>query len=343
MKDVRLSICIATLNRAAFIGQTLDSILAQITDDVEIVVVDGASTDGTEVLLRKYREEHGSIRYCRMEKNSGLDRDYDNAVLKARGEYCWFMSDDDILLPGAIEAVLGATGKGYSVLVVNAEDWNTDLSRRLGSGRLRNRADRVYSPAENESFFMDAAGHLSFIPALVVRRDLWLGRERERYFGSWFAHVGVVFQAPLPGGALIMAKPVMAVRNGNVSWGSRTFEIWMFKWPELIWSLPGISEASKRKVVPENPSKRWMSLFGHRAIATYSRDVYRRLVMPRIDSWGSRIVASSIAVFPVRLANFLSFLYSLLTYPDSRITLYTIVNSRYFCFPMLKGYFSRKM
>ena len=47
----RLSICIATLNRVNFIGATLDSIFAQAQDSPEVVVVDGASTDGTSELL----------------------------------------------------------------------------------------------------------------------------------------------------------------------------------------------------------------------------------------------------------------------------------------------------
>ena len=38
----RLSICIATLNRAAFIGETLDTIVAQLREDTEVLVVDGA-------------------------------------------------------------------------------------------------------------------------------------------------------------------------------------------------------------------------------------------------------------------------------------------------------------
>lgn len=40
MTDIKLSICIATFNRAAFIGATLDSIISQATEEVEIVVVD---------------------------------------------------------------------------------------------------------------------------------------------------------------------------------------------------------------------------------------------------------------------------------------------------------------
>ena len=48
---IRLSICMATLNRAAFIGVMIDSILSQMTEEVELVIVDGASTDGTDQVV----------------------------------------------------------------------------------------------------------------------------------------------------------------------------------------------------------------------------------------------------------------------------------------------------
>ena len=57
MKTPLLSICIATYNRASYIGETLDSIIPQLDDDVELLVVDGASTDNTEDVVRKYAAE----------------------------------------------------------------------------------------------------------------------------------------------------------------------------------------------------------------------------------------------------------------------------------------------
>ena len=50
----RLSICIATLNRGAFIGETLDTIVPQLRDDVELVIVDGASKDNTGEVVGRY-------------------------------------------------------------------------------------------------------------------------------------------------------------------------------------------------------------------------------------------------------------------------------------------------
>src|SRR5712675_926545 len=77
---VALSICIATYNRAAFIGATLDSIIVQATEQVEIVVLDGGSTDNTEEVVRRYRQDFSRLRYFRQKTKMGIDRDFPKAV-----------------------------------------------------------------------------------------------------------------------------------------------------------------------------------------------------------------------------------------------------------------------
>ncbi len=113
--------------------------------------------------------------------------------------------------------------------------------------------DRVYPPSGFEMLFADTAGYLTFIGGVVIRRDLWLARERERYFGTEFVHCGVIFQAPLPGTALVISKPLISIRYGMAQWTARSFDIWMFKWPELVWSLPDISDNVKIRVTPRKP------------------------------------------------------------------------------------------
>ncbi|RYD61491.1 MAG: glycosyltransferase, partial [Sphingomonadales bacterium] len=101
-----LSICIATFNRAAFIGETLQALVEQLRPGVEIVIVDGASPDDTAAAVRPFLEVAPAIRYCRESENSGVDGDYDKAVGYARGEHVWLFPDDDLPAPGAIDRVL---------------------------------------------------------------------------------------------------------------------------------------------------------------------------------------------------------------------------------------------
>jgi len=326
----KLSLCMTTRNRAKLLGQTLDSILTQMTEEVEIVIIDGASTDETGEVVRGFQEKHPSLRYYRKDTNSGVDRDYNASIEAAQGEYCWFMSDDDLIKPGALRRILDASGKGYSAIVVNGEDWNADFTVRLGKNRLPFTTDRVYHTQEFDQFFIDTAHHLSFIPGLVIRRDIWLSRERERYFGSWFAHVGVVFQQPLPNAEFVIADPLIAIRNGNISWSSKIFEIWLIRWPDLIWSLANFPDSVKNKICSKNPTQNWKSLFAYRSLGNYSISDYNEFIVKKTDNTISRVMPFIISIIPIRIANTISFIYSIIVAPVSRVPLFNIINSKYF-------------
>ena len=213
--SLRLSICIATFKRGNFIGQTLDSILVQMEPGVELLVVDGASPDNTPEVIKDYQSRHPGLRYYREQENSGVDRDYDKAVGYARGEYCWLMSDDDLLKPGALRRVLAAIGESSDLVVVNTEIWNADFSEKLLDRRLGITADVEYREADREKLLAEIANQLGFIGCVVIRRSLWLSRDRASYYGSLFIHVGVIFQLPAIKSVSVIAEPFIAIRDGN--------------------------------------------------------------------------------------------------------------------------------
>ncbi len=303
MTTPKLSICIATLNRAAFLGETLDSIIAQATDEVEIVVVDGASTDNTEELVRGYQQRFPRLNYLRLEAKGGVDKDYCRTVELARGEYCWLMSDDDLLKLGAIQAVLDATRHGYGLIIVNAEVRSPDLSSVVEPKRLRISADRVYTPANIPRLLVDTATYMTFIGCVVIKRQLWNAREKEKHIGTEFIHVGVIFQSPLPEDTLVIAHPWIAIRHGRALWASRYFQIWMFQWPGLIWSLPDYPDSVKRQVCPKEPWRATKILLVLRAKGAFSLKEYRTWIEPRAKSRAERWVAKTIALMPGCLVN----------------------------------------
>jgi hypothetical protein len=336
MTAVTLSFCITTRNRVNFIGATLECLFSQAADDVEIVVLDAASTDGTRDVVEGFAKRFPRLRYIRQETNEGVDRDYDRTVELARGEYCWMMSDDDILTPGAVDEVLGHCRNGYDLIVVNAEDRDAELGEILAKCRLPFTENRVYKPHETEQLFADVANHLSFIPSVVIRRDLWLSRNRKPYFGSLFVHVGVIFQDRLPGDALVIARPLVAVRNANTSWASRSFEIWMFKWPGLIWSFPGFGDAVKSRVCPRQPWCGTKALLTHRARGVFSLKEFRRWIAPQASSLPVHVMAWMIAVTPGHVVNTLLLLFSLMFFRQNRMIRFDLMNSRFYVFACLK-------
>jgi abequosyltransferase len=333
MSEIKLSICIATFNRGSLIGATLESIIREATEQVEIVVLDGASTDNTPEVIRKCQESFAQLRYFRQSTNMGVDHDFAEAVGLADGEYCWLFSDDDLLKPGAIQAVLNAIESHYSLIIANAEVRNADLSKVLVPRRLPLTVDRVYKSIERDRLIADIGSYSTFIGCVIIRRQVWSAREKKKYFGSYFVHAGVIFQSPLPQDALTIATPLICVRYGNAMWLGRYFEIWMFRWPSLIWSFPDYPESVKLQVCPREPWRRLRTLLLHRAKGTYTVGGYLEWIKPRLESRSARAASKAIAYLPGRLANFLGIAYYSVFYrqPDRLLVLLDLMNSP-FCF-----------
>jgi glycosyltransferase involved in cell wall biosynthesis len=294
----RLSLCIPTLNRAAYIGEALDSMSSQATDEVEIVVVDGGSTDGTGDIVRDRQRRWPRLRYLRREQDLGVERDTDKAVELAKGEYCWLMTSDDVLKPGAIGAVLDVIRQGHQLIVVNAEVRDIRLRKLLEPSKLRPIANRVYAPGECERLFVDVAEYLSYMGGVVIRKDLWEARDRTGYLDTDFVHVGVIFQAPLPGTAIVITEPLISIRYGNATWTPRQFEVWGINWPTVLWSFRNISESAKRRIFGQEGWRNFRRLLVQRAAGAYSLEEYRHWIRPADGTRGSKLAAWLIAVLP---------------------------------------------
>lgn len=178
--DIKLSICIPTYNRAGFLGETLESVISQASDNIEIVVVDGASTDNTADVVRLFSQKFRNIVYYRGEKKMGVDRDMAKSIEIAHGEYCWMLSDDDLLAPGAIKRMLKEIEFGYEIYLCNVTA--CDLFMRPITDRIflsENVKDRVFN-LQNKNELMEycnkakSIGALfSYMSSIVLLREEW--------------------------------------------------------------------------------------------------------------------------------------------------------------------------
>lgn len=328
MISPKLSICIATYNRGSFIGETLNSILCQLVQGVELIVVDGASSDNTFEIMTQYLLKYPEIQYFRLQENSGFDCDYDKAVSYARGEYCWLMSDDDLLRSDAIATVLSALESDNDLFIVNSEVKNADLSTVLNDRLVKIHVDREYSKSDGEDFFVEVAKYISFVGCVVIRRVCWMSRDRSSYYGTWFVHVGVIFQTPSIVNVRLISEPLITIRYGNSNWTSLRFMIWMFKWPNLVWSFSDFSDAAKHKVCRRKPWQRSEVLLKHRALGSYTATEYDKLTLSDIGK-GMRIKAYILSILPASLANFMMVFYLLLFGKNKELVLYDLLHSRH--------------
>jgi glycosyltransferase involved in cell wall biosynthesis len=96
---MRFSIIITSHNQRAFIREAVDSALAVRSVEAEVIVVDDASTDGSQEILRGYGD---SIRFAALPANSGASAARNHGASMAVGDYFVFLDGDDALQPWAL-------------------------------------------------------------------------------------------------------------------------------------------------------------------------------------------------------------------------------------------------
>lgn len=108
-EKILLSICIPTYNGASsFLKDVLEAAVCILSkeDDVEVVVSDNCSTDGTPVLIQKYTRIK-NFRSYRNKENVGFNGNFQLLSDKyAEGKYCWFVGDDDVINTEYVSYVL---------------------------------------------------------------------------------------------------------------------------------------------------------------------------------------------------------------------------------------------
>lgn len=196
-KPVRLSICIPTYNRGAFISETLESILPQCEDGVEVVIADGASTDNTAEVVAQWAANYPNLIYHRNDTNRGVDRDMAASVEMAHGEYCWLMSSDDLFAPGAVARMLEAFASNNDIYFCDIALCDISMApirnTRFLSERRQSDTYNLSDRGEFLSYLNLATSNnalFCYMACIAFRRARWMQVGYKRGFeGTGYAHV----------------------------------------------------------------------------------------------------------------------------------------------------------
>ena len=123
-----LSIGLPTYNGERFLAEALDDLLAQTFTDLEVIVSDNASTDGTEVIARSYAARDPRVRYVRQPVNLGAAGNHNAVLALARGRYFAYASDDDRYAPTLFTRCLEILRARPELALVHSADGFIDES-----------------------------------------------------------------------------------------------------------------------------------------------------------------------------------------------------------------------
>jgi glycosyltransferase involved in cell wall biosynthesis len=99
---MKITIITPSYNQAPYLEATILSVLAQNYQDLEFIIIDGGSTDGSVEIIKKYEP---FLSYWVSEPDSGQSEAINKGITKATGEIITWINSDDLLLPNALQAV----------------------------------------------------------------------------------------------------------------------------------------------------------------------------------------------------------------------------------------------
>jgi abequosyltransferase len=198
---MRLSVCIPTYNFGAYIGETLTSILPQVVDGVEVVVLDGGSTDNTAEVVESLRRDNPALRYHRRDVRGGIDADLARTTELAQGEYCWLFCADDVMEPDAISRMLRHLECGCDMYLCGLTLSTFDMQPVRAHRVARIETEREFelsSELDRRAYFERAqttTAFFSFAGSLIFKKARWdAAGADEQFNGSLWGHVARFFR-----------------------------------------------------------------------------------------------------------------------------------------------------
>lgn len=160
-----VSVVMPSLNQARFIDTAIDSVLGQDYPNIELIVADGGSDDGTVDLLRKRKAADVRLRWF-SGRDSGPAQAINAALVHVRGTFVGWLNSDDVYAPGAVLRAVGALQANPAWLMVYGHGQHVD-----GAGKPLNNYPSLPPSTPITQF---SEGCFICQPTVFFRRSIWV-------------------------------------------------------------------------------------------------------------------------------------------------------------------------
>ena len=224
--DIKVSVIVPVYNTEKYVGQCVESIENQTLKEIEIILVNDGSKDGSQKILEEYAKNDERIKLINQE-NAGVAAARNHGLREAQGDYVAFVDSDDIVTPWAYEK-LYASAQKYHVDVVASEltkfedgtEPNID-SMAYDDAKVSFRRRRKY-----QNPFYDMVDNTAFMVTKIYRRqfladnNIWFKEGVTHYEDGLFnflvfARLREVVQDKNPFYLYRIDRPGSAVREFN--------------------------------------------------------------------------------------------------------------------------------
>jgi glycosyltransferase involved in cell wall biosynthesis len=194
MAHPKISVVMTSYNYARFIEEAVRSVWNQRYENLELVVVDDASTDNTPQILSRLREESPvSMRVILNVGNLGPNATQNIAVNESQGEYLAFLGSDDKFLPERFDEQVTLLNQQPDLVLVYSNGWRMDSAgnrtRKLHSDGI---AKLLCQPPEEILTYLYTNTSPLFLQTALIRRDFFLmcgGNDESVLADDWVLNI----------------------------------------------------------------------------------------------------------------------------------------------------------
>jgi abequosyltransferase len=213
-----ITVCVPAFNRANVLGDLLDSVMTQQGGNFDVLICEDGSPERD--LIRKivaaYQHRYpGQLEYQENAQNLGYDGNLRNLIQRARGDYCFFMGNDDLMCPGAIETVSSVLSRYPEVGVV--------LRSYAAFDGTSDNVVQTFRYFDRELFFPAGAPTIAtiyrrsvVIPGMVLHRQAALRWSTDRFDGTLLYQLYLVANILADMSAVFVPTVTVLYRNGGV-------------------------------------------------------------------------------------------------------------------------------
>lgn len=176
-----VSVIIPAYNAEKYIEECLNSVSAQSFRELEIIVVNDASTDSTLCRVKNLMTEDNRIRVVDLPQNRGLSGARNAGIEESRGKFLCFLDSDDCLNPSAIEIMYGAL-KLYDAEICRVAFYRGKeyVNKRIGKVKYK-----VYTPEEALRLSLYQKVIMNPAWGMLIKRDIVMATGGFRT-GTWY-------------------------------------------------------------------------------------------------------------------------------------------------------------
>lgn len=233
----RITIVTPSFNQAKYLPETIESILKQDYPNLEYIIIDGGSTDGSVDIIKKYES---SLSYWVSEKDNGQSDAINKGFKGATGVLFNWINSDDVLFPGALHRIAKAYTKNPDADLIAG-----DHARSNSEGRIFRVSAAPSRMALSPANWVVFGGQQStFFSAISYKR---VGGVRE--------HLNIIMDTDLyyriyaTGGRLAFANGMIGmIRNHPEAKGTTSKRLWKVEEARVLREY-GISELSRKIAV----------------------------------------------------------------------------------------------